>query len=53
MEIIPANFDLAMTFWFFLPAPALCGDQAKKTDTFYNPYLSSKYTNDAMAALPI
>jgi hypothetical protein len=25
------NLFKALIFWFFLPAPALCGDQAKRT----------------------
>ena len=29
-EFIHASFQ-ALIFWYFLPAPALCGDQAKST----------------------
>jgi len=30
LELLKNLFN-ALIFWFFLPAPALCGDQAKRT----------------------
>jgi hypothetical protein len=36
MKKISCHFNPALIFWFFSPAPALCGDQEKRTNNIHD-----------------